>query len=567
MKTSVPVFGLLFFLTLSVGLLAQTPALPHRWIYLQTGLLPDAHRAKTMALLDRIAAEGYNGVVFADYKFMRWDTLPPEYTKHWRELRDTCSRLKLTLIAAVMPMGYSNSLLSRDPNLAEGVPIRDAPFIILQGTLVPNESVPILNGGFEVFKNNTPSEWAFVDSPGEIAFRDTAVKSTGTASLRMQEVARYEPRHRHARVCQKLKLAPFRAYHVSVSVKTQDWDAEDTRIMALGADGRTLNFQTLPILKTMDWTRLDITFNTLDSAEVSLYLGTWAGSSGTIWWDDVRVEPAGFVNVLRRAGTPLRITSNSGAIVYEEGRDFETVRDPLTGMDPCAGDSTAWHTPPVIRLLPGSRLQEGQRIRASYYHASVINEGSVACCMSDPKVYEILTEQAKQVRDNLHPDGYLMSHDEIRVQGWDESCARRGLTAAEILADNVDRCVDILKKADPGKPLFIWSDMFDPNHNARPSGFYYLVKGKGPWNGAWKGLPHDVTVINWQMNPNTRRDTLSHFSDLGNRQILAGYYDGDPRMIRSWLKDAKGIPGVNGVMYTTWCGNFNRTREFLEAAK
>jgi hypothetical protein len=76
-----------------------------------------------------------------------------------------------------------------------------------------------------------------------------------------------------------------------------------------------------------------------------------------------------------------------------------------------------------------------------------------------------------------------------------------------------------------------------------------------------------VTVLNWQMNPRTRRDTLNHFSNLGNRQILAGYYDGDPRMITSWLNDAKGIPGVEGVMYTTWCGNFSRTREFLEAAK
>ena len=566
-KSSLQALFFVLLLGLPGFLSAQTPPLPHRWIYLQTGLLPDEHRAKTMALLERVAAEGYNGVVFADFKFMRWDTLPSGYTNHWRELRDTCRRLKLDLIAAVMPMGYSNSLLSRDPNLAEGLPVRDAPFVIHKGTLVPNESVPLLNGGFEAFNNNTPTGWDFVDSPGEIAFQDTTIKSEGTASLRMQDVARYEPRHRHARVCQKLHLAPFRTYHISVSVKTQDWNAEDTRIMALGADGRTLNYQTLPILRTMDWTRLDITFNTLDSTEVSLYLGTWAGISGTLWWDDVRVEPAGFVNVLRRAGTPLRITSNSGAIVYEEGRDFETVLDPLMGMDPCAGDSTAWHTPPVVRILPGGRLQEGQRVRANYYHAAIIYEGSVACCMSDPKVYDILAEQAKQVRNHLQPDGYLMSHDEIRVQGWDESCARRGLTASEILADNVGRCVDILKKTDPGKPLFIWSDMFDPNHNARSKGFYYLVKGKGPWNNAWKGLPRDVTVINWQMNPGTRRDTLSHFSRLGNRQILAGYYDGDPRMITSWLNDARGLPGVEGVMYTTWCRNFSRTREFLEAAK
>lgn len=572
MKAMYHTLVLLSLLGSTALLCAQTPSpppspLPHRWLYLQTGLYPDEHNAKITALLERIAAEGYNGIVFNDYRLMRWDTLPPGYKEHWRQLRATCSRLKLDLIAAVMPMGYSNSLLSRDPNLAEGLPVRDAPFVVRQGALTPNDPVPLVNGGFESFRNNSPTGWKFVDEPGRIAFMDTAVKVEGASSLRMQDVARYEPRHRHARACQKLHLKPFRAYHVSVAVKTRDWEADDTRIMALGADGHPLNFQTLSLPRTQDWQRIDITFNTLDSADVSLYLGTWAGSSGTIWWDDVRIEPLGFVNVLRRAGTPLRVTSNSGAIEYEEGRDFETVRDPLTGMDPCAGDYSSWHTPPSIRILPGGRLQEGQRIRASYYHATVIREGSVACCMSDPKVYEILTEQAKQVHDALHPDGYMMMHDEIRIQGWDASCAHRGLTGAEILADNVGRCVDILKKTDPGKPLLIWSDMFDPHHNARASGPYYLVKGDGPWHGAWKGLPPDVTVVNWQMNPQTRRNTLKHFSGLGNHQILAGYYDGDPRMITSWLNDARGIPGVNGVLYTTWCSDYSQTKAFLDAAK
>jgi hypothetical protein len=53
---------------------------------------------------------------------------------------------------------------------------------------------------------------------------------------------------------------------------------------------------------------------------------------------------------------------------------------------------------------------------------------------------------------------------------------------------------------------------------------------------------------------------------LGHKQILAGYYDGDPKMITSWLKDAKGIKGVNGVMYTTWQSNFKHTKEFIDSA-
>lgn len=561
---------LLGLLCLAAASLAAEPhrTAPHqRWLYLSVNLLPEPAVRDAIALLERTAAEGYTGVVLSDYKFMRWDDMPDIYVRHCQALREAARRLNLTLVAAVMPMGYSNSLLSRDPNLAEGLPVRDAPFRVRNGQLVPDDGeAAVVNGGFEEFKENRPVGWAFVDAPGQIAFMDPVVKATGKSSLRMQEVARYEPDHRHARVCQGLRLRPFAAYHVSVAVKTKDWDAEDTRINVIGDDGTVLNFHTPAIERTRDWTRLDIVFNTLESAQVRLYLGTWAGRTGSIWWDDVRIEPAGFMNVLRREGTPLRITSQDGRFVYAEGRDFDGVQDAKLGRDPWAGDYTAWHEPPVVRLLPGSRMQDGECVRASYYHAAIINDGQLSCCMSAAKVYEILAWQVNKVRDALQPDGYMMMHDEIRTQGWDESCARRNLTPARILADNVTRCVDIIRHADAGKPVYVWSDMFDPFHNARASGQYYLVKGKGPWYGSWKGLPRDVIIVNWQMGPQTRRDTLKHFSDRGHRQILAGYYDGDPGMIAAWLRDAAGIPGVDGVMYTTWHNNYQHTAAFLKAA-
>ncbi len=567
MKTLRGLFVLLCLALASPAAIPPGPPPAQRWLYLSANLLPDAALRDTLALLERVAQEGYTGIVLTDYKFMRWDDLPDAYLQHCRTLREATRRLNLTLVTAVMPVGYSNSLLSRDPNLAEGLPVRDAPFIVRNGRLLPvDDSARLLNGGFETFRQNTPVGWKFVDAPGKIAFMDTSTTHEGRASLRMQDVGRYEPDHRHARVCQSLQLRPFSAYHVSVAVKTQDWDADDTRITVIGANGMALNFHTPPIERTRDWTRVDIVFNTLDSARVNLYFGTWDGRSGTLWWDGALIEPAGFVNILRREGTPLRITSEDGSTVYEEGRDFTAIHDPKLGTDPWAGDYTAWHTQPVVSLPPGSRMKEGQRVLASYYHPAIINDGQLSCCMSAARVYEILEWQAGKVRDALHPDGYMMMHDEIRTQGWDESCARRNLTPARILADNVTRCVAILHKADPGKPLYVWSDMFDPNHNARKSGQYYLVRGNGPWYGAWEGLPPEVTVMNWQMDPRTRRDTLVHFAGRGHHQILAGYYDGDPRQITGWLQDAAGLSGLDGVMYTTWRNQYQHTAAFLSAA-
>lgn len=538
-----------------------------RWIYLQTNLLPDNAFSNSITLLERIATEGYTGVLLSDSKFMRWDDVPDSYLAHCRAFRDACRRLKLELVAGIMPIGYSNSLLSRNPNLAEGLPVQNAPFIVKNSRLEPvPDFPPVINPGFELFEKDSPAGWS-VDSPGEIAFQDTSVFMQGKSSLRLQDVANYEPKHRHARARQTLRLHPFRYYHVSAAIKTRNWTSGDTRVVIMDQRNRSLNFHTPVIEPNQDWKRIHIVFNTLDSSTVNLYIGTWSGESGILWMDDVQVEPAGFVNILRRPGTPLLLTSDDGSIVFSERRDVSPVVDPKLGMDPYAGEYTVWHDSPFITIRPDGRLKEGQRLLASYYHPSIIYADQVTCCMSEPNLYEILAWQLDQVRQALSPDGYMMMYDEIRTQGWDAACVARKLTSAEILSSSIHRSITLIRRADPGKPIYTWSDMFDPNHNARKRGPYFLVKGDGPWYGSWESLPPDVTIINWQMDTDTRRDTLKHFSRRGHHQILAGFYDGNPGAISGWLHDAAGIHGLDGVMYTTWQGNFQHTATFLKAAK
>ena len=67
--------------------ITPAPAGACRWLYLQTGLASDDHFKTTLALLERVAGEGYNGVVFADFKFMRWDSIPEFYPARWRAMR------------------------------------------------------------------------------------------------------------------------------------------------------------------------------------------------------------------------------------------------------------------------------------------------------------------------------------------------------------------------------------------------------------------------------------------------------------------------------------------------
>ncbi len=138
------------------------------------------------------------------------------------------------------------------------------------------------------------------------------------------------------------------------------------------------------------------------------------------------------------------------------------------------------------------------------------------------------------------------------MQGWDESCRKTGKTPGELLAENVRKCVALVRAEDAGKPIYVWSDMFDPHHNAQKAGRYYLVKGDGPWYGSWKGLDKDVVIVNWNSDPGKRVASLRHFAGLGHRQILAGYYDGPVAAIRGWLRDGEQVQGIVGAMYTTW---------------
>jgi hypothetical protein len=503
---------------------ASSPRRGHRWVYMATKLADDARVEDLLSLMRRAAAARYDGIVLAEFG------TPPEdtgFVERVERIRQAAKDLALDIVPAIFPIGDSRRLLAHDPNLAEGLPVRDALFVVHGGVaeLAPDPPVRLLED---------LSRWDGHDPNVEMD----------------RDAARVDARRGEGKLFRRLAVHPFRQYHVTVEVKTEALDGVP-KVVAIG-DRKPLDFDDLGVGGSQDWTRVHAVFNSLDHREVTLHLSCSHCRSGTLWWRSPRIEEVGLLNVVRRAGAPLVVRRDGGGRL-REGTDFERVVDPRMGAVPSPGRYERWHEAPKIRV---HGLADGTRLRVSYYHAVTFGGGKVMICPSEPRTVELLREEARRAHELWRPKAYFMGHDEVRALGWDESCTRRRIGPGAILADNVRTCRQILRKIDPAATVYVWSDMFDPNHNAQRD--YYLVNGD--LHGAWNGLDRDVVVALW--GASVRAQSLAWFASRRQPMLVAGYYDQDPSLLRSWLDAARGLPGIDGVMYTTWRDHYDDLERF-----
>lgn len=514
---------LLVLLTLlpSIALAEEQPAL---WLYHPINLLPKENIDKLEQLWKRAAAAGYTRVLLADSKFGRLNEMPREYFQNCERVKQIARDLKIEIVPAVFPVGYSNDILGQDPNLAEGLPVRETLFVVRGGEARCVADPPV--------------------ALDKINWKDDVVHVE-------ENVATIRDNPENARIVFKLSVPPFRCYHVSVDIKTEDYTGHP-EIHPLSGP-MTLNFESLHVKPSQDWARYDVVFDSLNNREVLLYLGVWGSAKGTLMWRNWKIEEVGLVNVLRRPGAQCVVKGEDGTN-YVEGKDFDRITDPHMGSVPWKGEYQSWHEPPVIK----TGLSDGTRVRVSWYYPPIIYDGQVAGCISEPKFMDLLADQSRRMKDLWGAPGYMMSHDEFRCCNWDESCEARHQTPGQMLADNLRRCTELLKP----QQAYVWSDMFDPYHNA-VKGPYFLVKG--PWTGSWEGLERGVIVLNW--NYGKRDESLRFFADRGNRQVIAGYYDAPLSDWQNWLDSAAKVKGIVGYMYTTWGGNFDHLEEFARMSR
>lgn len=541
----------------------KDPVVPKlRWVYVNLSLLSEKNVAAAESVMERAARAGFTGIALADFKLNHLGAMPPVYFQHVERIKLLAAKLHLEIIPCIFPLGHSSGILSHDPNLAEAQPVTDADYVVRNGTAAPiDSSPPLRNAGFDQFQGDSAADWDVQDGPGRITFIDTFQKHGGKGSLRIGNPGDMEPIAGNARIGQRLKVRPFHSYRVEFWIQTRDFGSYDRVRAVVIPRGSNISLvrQELGVQRTQAWKRHFIQFNSEENTEVELYIGSWGEvSGGALWLDDVSISEAGMSNIVRRDGCPLEVRGATG-MRYEEGRDFEPVHD-LVFENTARRSFDLIHVPPTIRILPASRIKEGERLQVSFYQAAFTNEMLASCCLTSPRVYSLLRDQMRRVEKLFHPTTVFMQHDEIRVANWCGLCQARRESPGQLLADNVGECEKIVHEFSPNARIWVWNDMFDPNHNAKAD--FYLARGS--FADSWQGLSKGTGVVNW--NYAKRGSSMGWFANRGHNQILAGFYDGPVDQIQTWLADAGGIRGIDGVMYTTWRRDYSQLEAFARAA-
>jgi len=507
-----------------------------RWVYVSTDLKSDQELARIEGIAQTAGEHGVNGMLLSA-GFDAMDLKSPDQLHRLAELKQACDRAHVEIIPSGFGVGYGGGVMSHDKNLAAGQPVRGALFIAgaHEARFAADPPVKIENAGFEEASGNLPAGFKAL---GARATLDTGVAHSGHASVRFEDFGDPEA---GVYVAQSVHVRPYRCYRLRAWVKTENAGPRMAiHLLAVAPDGRDLSYMEPPLPETSDWREVTWGFSTWYADQVEFRAGVSDGKRGKVWIDDVSIEEVGLTNVLRRLGTPVQVRNDKTGEVYQEGRDYAPIQDPQL-------DFSWTHEGPAIKLAAGSHIHAGDRLRVDYYHGTTIYRDQTALDMSEPAVYEIWQRQIPLIEKYLAPKKYFLSMDEVRVGGFCEACQRRHLPMAQILGDCVARQHAMIRAANPEAEVYVWSDMFDPNHNAQAR--YYLIDGS--FEGTWNYIPKDIVIACWYFE---KRDlSLGFFSKLGFQTLAGAYYDADDlENPKGWLDSLDRTPGAAGIMYTTW---------------
>src|SRR4029079_18228374 len=151
----------------AVALLLQAgPEKPDLWLYYPTNFLVEQNVEKAREIWTRASKAGYTKILLADSKMGKLGDMDKRYFANLEKAKKLAAELNLELVPCLFHIGYSNTMLWHDPNLVEGLPVKDALFVVKGGTADLVDDPPVA----------FPAKFGFKDETVEVADGVATVK-------------------------------------------------------------------------------------------------------------------------------------------------------------------------------------------------------------------------------------------------------------------------------------------------------------------------------------------------------------------------------------------------------
>jgi hypothetical protein len=315
-----------------------------------------------------------------------------------------------------------------------------------------------------------------------------------------------------------------------------------------------------------DWTECHVVFNSQDYTDVFLQIFSTNATSGTVWIDDVSVENAGLLNLIRRAGAPLLVQPGEGFGQFVEGVDFEPVSDPLLGMaDGLAGRYDQHHERPVLKLTGDSPIISGDTLRVSYYH-SMLNYDNRPCpAFAEPALLDYLESVLLKVNQELDPSAVFINSHNVSVAGWSEPGYSLNQNGGQCFGQFTEGLDSLVSGIDPAWQVVNLEEAYLSGANGSA-----VLANHGMFESRYS-LPSDWVQVPYYIA-----------SDIGGRNLMDTIAEaGNPQLIafQSWNRSKSNvddfisylnhyaindIAGVQGVCYDTYTADYSRLAEMAD---
>ena len=205
-------------------------------------------------------------------------------------------------------------------------------------------------------------------------------------------------------------------------------------------------------------------------------------------------------------------------------------------------------------------LREGEEKVVDISVPVEVVHAATPMCFTHPARADYYRRSAAAVKRVLNPKKWFLFCDEIRAGGLCPRCRASGKTMAQLIAEDVKLQCDAIRAVCPDATIYSWSDMFDPNHNAREH--YFALASS--LTGIWDLIPKDLVICCWKEGRG-EATSAGFFEKLGFRTQVALYYDQDDFLLtRKGLDAAMACPNCRGVVFATWRYNYAKLPEFCK---